>query len=111
MVNPRAAEGQIEGGIAMGMGYALTEKFALEEGYVKAKYATGLVNATQVPPIETILVHADNLHEGLAYGIKGVGELATIPTAPALAGAYFALDGQLRPSLPLENTLIKRKKR
>ncbi len=111
VVNPRAAEGQIEGGIAMGMGYALTEKFALEEGYVKAKYATlGLVNATQVPPIETILVHADNLHEGLAYGIKGVGELATIPTAPALAGAYFALDGQLRPSLPLENTPFKRKK-
>ena len=36
VVNPRAAEGQIEGGIAMGMGYALTEKFALEEGYVKA---------------------------------------------------------------------------
>lgn len=111
VVNPRAAEGQIEGGIAMGMGYALTEKFALEEGYVKAKYATlGLVNATQVPPIETILVHADNLHEGLAYGIKGVGELATIPTAPALAGAYFALDGQLRPSLPLENTPYQKKK-
>lgn len=107
-----AAEGQIEGGIAMGMGYALTEKFALEEGYVKAKYATlGLVNATQVPPIETILVHADNLHEGLAYGIKGVGELATIPTAPALAGAYFALDGQLRSSLPLENTPYQKKKR
>ena len=96
----------------MGLQWAwgITEKFALEEGYVKAKYATlGLVNATQVPPIETILVHADNLHEGLAYGIKGVGELATIPTAPALA-AYFALDGQLRPSLPLENTLIKRKR-
>lgn len=111
VVNPRAAEGQIEGGIAMGMGYALTEKFALEEGYVKAKYATlGLVNAAQVPPIETILVHADNLHEGLAYGIKGVGELATIPTAPALAGAYFALDGQLRPSLPLENTPYQKKK-
>lgn len=111
VVNPRAAEGQIEGGIAMGMGYALTEKFDLEEGYVKAKYATlGLVNATQVPPIETILAHADNLHEGLAYGIKGVGELATIPTAPALAGAYFALDGQLRPSLPLENTPYQKKK-
>ncbi len=59
---------------------------------LKQKYATlGLVNATQVPPIETILVHADNLHEGLAYGIKGVSELATIPTAPALAGAYFCL--------------------
>ena len=47
----------------------------------------------------------------LAYGIKGVGELATIPTAPALAGAYFALDGQLRPSLPLENTPYQKKKR
>lgn len=112
VVNPKAAQGQIEGGIVMGMGYALTEKFVLEEGFVKAKYATlGLLNATQVPPIETILVQAKNIHDGLAYGIKGVGELATIPTAPALAGAYYALDGKLRPTLPMENTFYQKKKK
>lgn len=112
VVNPKSAEGQIEGGIVMGMGYALTEKFVMDQGYVKAKYATlGLLNATQVPPIETILVHAENIHDGLAFGIKGVGELATIPTAPALAGAYYALDGKLRPSLPMEDTFYQKKKK
>lgn len=112
VVNPKAAEGQIEGGIVMGMGYALTEKFLMDDGYVKAKYANlGLLNATQIPPIETVLVQADNIHEGLAYGIKGVGELATIPTAPALAGAYYALDGELRATLPIENTFYQKKKK
>lgn len=112
VVNPKAAEGQIEGGIVMGMGYALTEKFLMNDGYVKAKYANlGLLNATQIPPIETVLVQADNIHEGLAYGIKGVGELATIPTAPALAGAYYALDGELRATLPIENTFYQKKKK
>ena len=112
VVNPKSAEGQIEGGIVMGMGYALTEKFAMDQSYVKAKYATlGLLNATQVPPIETILVQAKEIHDGLAYGIKGVGELATIPTAPALAGAYYALDGKLRPTLPMEDTFYQKKKK
>lgn len=112
VVNPKAAEGQIEGGIVMGMGYALTEKFAMEDGYVKAKYATlGLVRAVDVPPMEIILVKAEGIHEGLAYGIKGVGELATIPTAPAISGAYYALDKQLRPTLPMENTFYQKKKR
>ncbi|MGK0550730.1 selenium-dependent xanthine dehydrogenase [Enterococcus faecalis] len=112
VVNPKAAEGQIEGGIVMGMGYALTEKFVLEDGYVKAKYATlGLLNATQVPPIEIHLIQAENIHDGLAYGIKGVGELATIPTAPALAAAYYAWDGKLRPTLPMTDTFYQKKKK
>ncbi len=112
VVNPKAAEGQIEGGIVMGMGYALTEKFAMEDGYVKAKYATlGLLRAVEVPPIEIVLVKADDVHEGLAYGIKGVGELATIPTAPAISGAYYALDKQLRSTLPMVDTFYQKKKR
>lgn len=112
VVNPRSAEGQIEGGIVMGMGYALTEKFLLEDGYVKAKYVNlGLLNATQVPPMEISFVHAPDIHEGLAFGIKGVGELATIPTAPALAGAYYALDGELRQVLPIENTPYQKKRK
>lgn len=112
VVNPKAAAGQIEGGIVMGMGYALTEKFEVKDGYVKARYATlGLLDATKVPPIETSFVHAGNNHDGMAYGIKGVGELATILPAPAIAGAYYALDGELRPTLPLENTPYQKKKK
>lgn len=112
VVNPKAAEGQIEGGIVMGMGYALTEKFALEDGFVKARYANlGLLDATKVPPMENTFVQAQGIHEGLAYGIKGLGELATIPTAPAIAGAYFSYDGELRNSLPLENTPYQKKKK
>ncbi|MGM0240004.1 selenium-dependent xanthine dehydrogenase [Enterococcus sp. AZ103] len=112
VINPRAAEGQIEGGIVMGLGYALTENFAMEDGFVKAKYATlGLMDASKVPPIETSFVAAKDIHEGLAYGIKGVGELSTIPTAPAVAGAYHAFDGELRNVLPIVNTPYQKKKR
>ncbi|WP_197914081.1 selenium-dependent xanthine dehydrogenase [Listeria sp. PSOL-1] len=112
VINPKAAAGQIEGGIIMGMGYALTENFAMENGFVQAKYATlGLIKANDAPPIENSFVQAKGIDVGLAYGIKGVGELATIPTAPAIAGAYFAWDGHLRKSLPLEDTPYLKKKR
>lgn len=112
VVNPRACEGQIEGGIVMGLGYALTENFAMDNGFVKAKYATlGLFDASKVPPMETRFVVAEDIHEGLAYGVKGVGELATIPTAPAVAGAYHAFDGELRNVLPIVNTPYAKKKK
>lgn len=112
VVNPRACEGQIEGGIVMGMGYALTENFALEDGYVKARYANlGLLDATKVPEIAIRFVQAEGIHEGLAYGIKGVGELATIPTAPAIAAAYLAYDGHLRPTLPISDTPYQKRRK
>jgi len=110
VINPKACEGQIEGGVVMGMGYALTEKYEVEDSYVKSKYGTlGLLKAHQIPPIEIGFVKAPDLHEGIAYGIKGVGELATIPTAPAIAGAYYALDGELRNKLPIENNFYRKK--
>jgi len=110
VINPKACEGQIEGGIVMGMGYALTEDFKLENSVVKSKYGTlGLLKANQIPPMEVKFVKAEDLHEGLAYGVKGVGELATIPTAPAIAGAYYALDGKLRNKLPIEDSPYVRK--
>lgn len=111
VINPKAAAGQIDGGIVMGMGYALTEHFKMENGYVKAKYANlGLLDATKVPEIETKFVQSKHIHEGIAYGVKGVGELATILPAPAIAGAYYALDGELRPTLPLDNTPYEKKR-
>jgi CO/xanthine dehydrogenase Mo-binding subunit len=110
-VNPKAAEGQIEGGIVMGAGYALTEDFPVEGGYPKVKYGTlGLLRATDVPEMSVITVRRSHTPEDElpAYGAKGVGELATIPTAPAIQGAYYRLDGVFRQKLPLENTYYRR---
>jgi len=110
VVNPKACEGQIEGGIVMGMGYALTEDYVLEDSYVKSKYGTlGLLKAHQIPPMEIKFVQARGIEQGIAYGVKGVGELATIPTAPAIAGAYYAFDGKLRDKLPMVDTPYSRK--
>ncbi|GHV94854.1 selenium-dependent xanthine dehydrogenase [Spirochaetia bacterium] len=104
VVNPKSAEGQIEGGLLMGMGYALTEDFPIEGGYPRAKYGTlGLIRATEAPPMEIIFIKPKN-PSPLAYGAKGVGELATIPVTPAIAGAYYAKDGKLRAKLPMEDT-------
>lgn len=111
VVNPIAAEGQIEGGVAMGLGYGLTEDFPMDNGYVKAKYGTlGLFRAPDTPPIKVIIVNKD-WYGKEAYGAKGVGELACIPTAPALQGAYYRLDGVFRTRLPLENTHYKKAKK
>ncbi|MCL2221309.1 MAG: selenium-dependent xanthine dehydrogenase [Oscillospiraceae bacterium] len=108
VVNPKSAEGQIEGGIVMGLGYALSEDFPLDNGVPTAKFGTlGLFRATAAPEIETIIVKQDRgtaPAPSPAYGAKGVGELATIPTAPAVAGAYYRLDKIFRPKLPMEDT-------
>ena len=104
VVNPIAIQGQIEGGVLMGLGYALTEDFPLKDCVPTAKYGTlGLMRATDIPDIHAIYVEKEELLP-FAYGAKGVGEIATIPTAPAAQGAYYAKDHQLRTSLPMKNT-------
>ncbi|MDR2742769.1 MAG: selenium-dependent xanthine dehydrogenase [Treponema sp.] len=109
VVNPSAAEGQIEGGLLMGMGYALTEDFPMEGGCPKAKYGTlGLIRAPDAPPMEIIFVKPKNPGP-LAKGVKGVGELATIPVTPAIAGAYYRRDGKFRTRLPMEDTFYRNK--
>ncbi|MCL2617557.1 MAG: selenium-dependent xanthine dehydrogenase [Defluviitaleaceae bacterium] len=103
-INRRNVEGQIEGGVTMGLGYALTEDFIVEQGMVRSKYGTlGLFRSTDTPPIETILVDKEG-RAATAYGAKGVGELATIPTAPAVSLAYYHRDGKFRTKLPLGDT-------
>jgi hypothetical protein len=104
VVNPISIQGQIEGGAVMGMGYALTEDFPLEDCRPKARFGTlGLLRATQVPQIKAIYVEKDELM-GVSYGSKGIGEITTIPIAPAIAGAYYAKDHRLRRKLPMEHT-------
>ena len=110
VVNPTSIQGQIEGGVLMGLGYALTEDFPLKDCVPQAKYGTlGLMRADQIPDIHAIYVEKEELLP-FAYGAKGIGEIATIPTAPAVQGAYYARDHILRTSLPMENTYYSKKK-
>jgi CO/xanthine dehydrogenase Mo-binding subunit len=108
VVNPVSAEGQIEGGLLMGMGYALTEDFPMENGYPKAKYgALGLIRATETPPMRIIFVEPAKKSD-IACGAKGVGELATIPVCPAVTGAYYAKDHILRKKLPIDRSYYRK---
>ncbi len=106
-INPKSVEGQIEGGVVMGLGYALTEVMPFENGMPQVKFGTlGLLRATQVPEIKSLIIEKNS--EELAYGAKGVGEIVVIPTAPAVQGAYYKFDGKFRTELPLRKTAYKK---
>ncbi len=102
-VNPISVEGQIEGGVVMGMGYALTERYLLDNCAPKSKFGTlGLFRADKVPEITSIIVEKSGID--VAYGAIGIGEITSIPTAPAIANAYYRLNGEFVTSLPIQNT-------
>ena len=108
VINHKSAEGQVEGGVVMSLGYALTEDYPLEGCVPQVKYAKlGLFRANAVPDIDVKFVCAP-VKADPAYGAKGIGEIASIPTAPAVAGAYFKLDGVHRTKLPLEGTAYRK---
>ena len=108
-INPKNCEGQIEGGVTMALGFTLTEHYPLYDCIPSAKMGTlGLFRAHQVPKITSILVEKPG--QDMACGAIGIGEITTIPTAPAVAGAYFAMDGEMRTSLPLIKTPYERPK-
>lgn len=109
-INPKNVEGQIEGGVVMGLGYALTEDYPLKNSVPTAKFGTlGLLRATAVPEIKAMVIEKNT--NDLSYGAKGVGEITCIPTAPAVQGAYYKFDGVFRTKLPLENTFYKKSKK
>ena len=111
VINPASIQGQIEGGTLMGMGYALTEDFPLKDCVPTAKLGTlGLLRADRAPRIHAIYVEKKELLP-FAYGAKGIGEITSIPTAPAIAGAYYAFDHKFRTRLPLEDTWYRPKKK
>lgn len=108
VVNPKSCEGQIEGGVVMGLGYAFTEDFPMDHGYPLATYGKlGLWRATEAPPIEVILIEKGS-EDQFAFGAKGVGEITTIPTAPAAALACQRVDGKFRATLPMEDTAYRK---
>ncbi|MEA4940823.1 MAG: selenium-dependent xanthine dehydrogenase [Christensenella sp.] len=108
-VNPVSLEGQIEGGVVMSLGYALTEDFPLENGKPLRKFGTlGLFKSTMTPELKPVII-GKATKDGLACGAKGVGEICSIPTAPAVQLAYYNRDGIFRTKLPLENTPYSKK--
>ena len=109
-VNPISVEGQIEGGVVMSLGYALTEQYEIKDGYPVSRYGTlGLFKADKTPDVEPIIVEKPGVDVG--YGAIGIGEITSIPTAPAVAGAYYKWSGKFQTKLPLSDTPYERKKK
>jgi xanthine dehydrogenase molybdenum-binding subunit len=102
-VNPTLCEGQIEGSVHMGLGYALSEDFPSdpETGFPvnMTLRSLGILRAKDVPPIVVRLIESPQ--PNAPYGIKGVGEIGLVPTAGAVAAALHARDGEWRSSLPM----------
>lgn len=103
-VNPLLCEGQIEGSVHMGLGYALTEGFPADEDGRPTNTTLrqlAIIRPKDMPPVEVILVEAPQ--PNAPYGIKGVGEIGLVPTAGAVAAALRAHDGEWRTALPMRN--------
>ena len=105
-VNPTLCEGQIEGSVHMGLGYALTEDFPSDPETAFPLNMTlrslGIIRAKDVPKITVHLVESPE--PNAPYGIKGVGEIGLVPTAGAVAAALKRADGVWRTKLPMRRT-------
>ena len=103
-INPALCEGQIEGSIHMGLGFALSEELPCRDGMpVTFKMREiGVMRARHMPEVEVILVE-EHEPEG-PFGAKGVGEIGLVPTAGAVAGALYAHDGIRRHVLPMKDS-------
>ncbi|MCB9905533.1 MAG: selenium-dependent xanthine dehydrogenase [Planctomycetes bacterium] len=103
-VNPALCEGQIEGSVHMGLGYALSENLSCTDGRPDTYKLReiGVLRARDMPEVAVILVE-DREPEG-PFGAKGVGEIGLVPTAAAVAGALERFDGIRRYTLPMKDS-------
>jgi xanthine dehydrogenase molybdenum-binding subunit len=102
-VNPMLCEGQIEGSVHMGLGYALSEDFPCDDQGRPTNLtlrSLEIIRPKDMPPVDVILIECPQPNS--PYGIKGVGEIGLVPTAGAVAAAYHELDGEWRNRLPIE---------
>jgi len=103
-INPKLCEGQIEGAVHMGLGYALSEELPCPGGWPATDKLRelGVLRSVDMPEVEVILVE-DPEPEG-PFGAKGIGEIGLVPTAAAVAGALAAHDGIRRTTLPMKDS-------
>ncbi len=103
-VNPLLCEGQIEGAVHMGLGYALTEGFPSDETgrpLNTTLRSLDIIRPKDMPPVEVILVESPQPNS--PYGIKGVGEIGLVPTAGAVAAAIRMQSDEWHNELPIRN--------
>ncbi len=105
-LNPLGLQGQVEGGVVMGVGNALTEHFIVEDGRIftdrLARYR--IPNITQTPEITSFIV--EHPVASGPYGAKGVGEIVSIPTTPAITNAIYNATGVRVDCLPVDQEII-----
>lgn len=102
IMNPMLFEGQIHGGVHMGLGYALSEDLPMKDGFIESYKMKDLqiLRAHETPEI---VVKGVEVKDPVGpYGAKGIGEIGLVPTAAAVANAFFAFDGIKRTKLPLK---------
>jgi xanthine dehydrogenase molybdenum-binding subunit len=105
-VNPLGLQGQVEGGVMMGLGNALTEEFIVENGYVVTDHlARYRVPGIMLTPKITSIIVEHPVSTG-PYGAKGVGEVCSIPTTPAITNAIYNAVGVRVDSLPVDQEKI-----
>ena len=104
VLNPMGHQGQINGGVVAGLGYALMEELLVEDGRV-TNLTLGdykLPSIADLPPLNTVLVRATGEHSGVGpYDIKAIGEVPTTPVAPAIANAVYDAVGVRIRELPV----------
>jgi xanthine dehydrogenase molybdenum-binding subunit len=100
-INPMLLEGQLEGGAAQGIGYGIYENLQVVKGEVKNPTFLDykIVTSKDMPPIKTALIETND--PAGPFGAKGIGEAGAIPTAAAIANAFFDATGVRIRDLPL----------
>ncbi len=107
VMNPQMFEGQIEGAVVMGLGYAFTEKLELQDGYLKSSKMAKL-GVPKISAMPEIIVKAIEVEDPQGpYGAKGVGEIGLVPTAPAAINALYQFDRIRRYELPIGRRIRK----
>ena len=101
IMNPMLFEGQVEGGVHMGLGYALTESLPMKDGFLLSDKMRDLkiLRAHETPEIDVRMIEVKDPVG--PYGAKGIGEIGMVPTAAAVACAFTKFDGKKRYKLPL----------
>jgi xanthine dehydrogenase molybdenum-binding subunit len=108
-INPLGLQGQVDGGIIMGIGHALTEEFIVEDGIIFTDYLARyrMPSVTHIPDeIKSIIVE-DPTRDG-PYGAKGVGEISTMPTAPAIINAVYNACGVRLNRIPVDQDSLSK---
>lgn len=109
IINPALFEGQIEGAVHMGLGYALTEDLPMKDGFLVSTELRdlGIIRAKDMP--EVVVKGVEVSDPVGPYGAKGIGEIGLVPTAAAVANALCRFDKKRRYSLPMKRSIKKSK--